>query len=1135
MKNTLIILFVFSFLKTTAQTEYQYPIASDNNIEWIELMYQEKADKGLVIEAYNNYYKSHKLVKNKHTQYYKRWVREMSRFSDSKTNSTSSKSSNQWECVGPWDFDKDANSRSYAPGAAHVYTVEQAVSNQNVLYAGTATAGAWKTNDKGDNWSLITANLELNGVYAIEIDFTNPDITYISGNGGIYKSYDGGASWTIIGDAAFTALSHSINDMKLNPSNNMELFVASDKGLYHSLNGGTNFTQIMSGDFLEIEFHPTLMNTMYFIRTSGDKTEFYRSDDGGISLTLYTNGWPDPGTGEEQKRTEIAVSPATPNKIVALATGSANGGSGLYGIYISNDKGENWIFQCCGPQPAGPPDSLNINMMGWQPDGSDDGGQYYYDLALAVNPNNADIIHVGGVNHWISFDNGLTFTCPAKWSEPHKKGYVHADIHDINYFGNDLWFACDGGVFYSNNEGDSIYKKQYGIAGTDFWGFGVGFKDGEVMLGGTYHNGTLLKDGNTYINDWLCTDGGDGIRGFVNFGNPRVAYSDYGGKRLSGDRTIDIVSFSVEKQPNASYIIGESSQIEFDPRCYNWNYIGNDTTLLLSKNNGTSYEAIHHFDDKVTSVEVSWSNPDVIYVATWKSWWGAKKIWRTNDAGANWTEITPSNINGQAWIPYDITVSSNDANTLWIARCSMYGTASDGQGYEVFKSVNGGNSWTNLSTPTLDNSNPTNIEHQRGSDGGIYIGTRDAVYYRNNNMGDWDIYDSNLPKSTFSVQLVPYYRYGLIRNGTNRSIYEIDLYENTPPSAQIAADRLEINCMNDTVKFVDHSAVRLSSAQWEWSFPGGTPPTSTLEDPLVVYAQPGTYDVTLKVTDAFGTSTQHYNDFITYSDTISTISNTLNYVQDFEGNSFPPVSWEIESPYFSWLSTTVDFGIDCQPTTVTYVNHYWVQYPGKEAYLTTNKVKLGGGNGAQNWLTYDYAYSGYAPGYDDGIRIEISTDCGTTWDSIYGASGPDLQTVPYDGNVWEPTCGSWVTDSINLSNWGLNGDTIMIRFVAINDYGNHFYMDNVTINGQNIILGFEEELTEHNISIYPNPTKGILNIRTDAKQLDTEVYTAMGKLVAENKITTGLQQIDLSGQPKGVYFVKLMYNGKTEQRKIIVQ
>jgi hypothetical protein len=67
------------------------------------------------------------------------------------------------------------------------------------------------------------------------------------------------------------------------------------------------------------------------------------------------------------------------------------------------------------------------------------------------------------------------------------------------------------------------------------------------MLGGTYHNGTMLKDGNTYINDWLCTDGGDGIRGFVNFGNPRVAYSDYGGKVLSGDRTVGIAGLSIAK------------------------------------------------------------------------------------------------------------------------------------------------------------------------------------------------------------------------------------------------------------------------------------------------------------------------------------------------------------------------------------------------------------------------------------------------------------------------------------------------------------------------------------------------------------------------------------------------------------
>ena len=188
--------------------------------------------------------------------------------------------------------------------------------------------------------------------------------------------------------------------------------------------------------------------------------------------------------------------------------------------------------------------------MGWQPSGLDDGGQYYYDLALAVNPNDANIIHVGGVNHWISFDDGQTFSCPAKWSEPHKKGYVHADIHDINYFGNDLWFACDGGVFYSDNFGDSIYKKMYGIEGPDFWGFGAGFKDGDVMLGGTYHNGTLLKDNNTYINDWLCTDGGDNYRGFVNFGNPRIAYTVTMEEKISlAIEMFQLLLFQLKKNP----------------------------------------------------------------------------------------------------------------------------------------------------------------------------------------------------------------------------------------------------------------------------------------------------------------------------------------------------------------------------------------------------------------------------------------------------------------------------------------------------------------------------------------------------------------------------------------------------------
>ena len=103
---------------------------------------------------------------------------------------------------------------------------------------------------------------------------------------------------------------------------------------------------------------------------------------------------------------------------------------------------------------------------------------------------------------------------------------------------------------------------------------------------------------------------------------------------------------------------------------------------------------------------------------------------------------------------------------------------------------------------------------------------------------------------------------------------------------------------------------------------------------------------------------------------------------------------------------------------------------------------------AINYLTYDYSYSGFSTGHNDGFRIDISTNCGNSWDSIYGAFGPNLQTVPYVGNAWSPSCGSWISDSIDLTSFGLNGDTIMVRFAAVNDYGNNFYLDNINITAK---------------------------------------------------------------------------------------
>ena len=83
-------------------------------------------------------------------------------------------------------------------------------------------------------------------------------------------------------------------------------------------------------------------------------------------------------------------------------------------------------------------------------------------------------------------------------------------------------------------------------------------------------------------------------------------------------------------------------------------------------------------------------------MATFAGWWDTKKIYRTTNGGESWVDITLRQEHKQSGLDsYDITVSSENAEHIWMVRTSMYGTPSDGQSYDVFKSTNGGNTWVN--------------------------------------------------------------------------------------------------------------------------------------------------------------------------------------------------------------------------------------------------------------------------------------------------------------------------------------------------------------------------------------------------------------------------------------------------------
>ena len=1149
MKKFIIALFVAcSTSLVSAQIEQKY--SAVNEPSWVQLMYSANAELGAVVKAYETYYAEHDLVKNVHTQYYKRWVREVQRQNWSANQSNSGNEyieqneasylqnsfslrdqkspTSPWQCIGPWDFDKEAASRSYAAGAAHVYTVKRSTTDTTVLYAGTATAGLWKTTDSGQNWNLLTRDMMVTHIFAIEIDFSNEDVVYFVSNGDLYKTTDGGVAWQEVGDIAFQALNHKCKDIVMSPVDNQILYLTSDKGFFRTTDGGDNWTLINSSEHQEIEIHPTNSDILYTIRVVGNQTEFHKSIDGGLSFIQQTSGWPLPVSSDEQLRTEIAVSPAAPNYVYALCTGSANGGSGLYGIYVSTDQGQNWSFRCCGSQPAGPPSLTNINMMGWDKEGEDDGGQYYYDVALDVDPDDSSKIHVGGVNHWVSTDGGYTFTCPVKWSESGEAGYVHADIHDIRFLGSELWIACDGGVFHSSDKGTTINRKMFGIEGSDFWGFGTSYQGGNVMLGGAYHNGTLLKDKNVYTNDWICTGGGDGVRGFVNQGDDNRVVDDYEGRILSGDRTIANGTFQFDSLPNSSYIVGNSSNFALDPRCYNHIFFGRNKNLLKSTDYGVTYSVVHQFDDEVMKVQVAWTNPDVMYVATYSDWWGDKKVWRTDNGGNSWVEITPSSaeFGGNIWIPLDIAVSSNDENIIWLARTSYYGGGTDTDGQMVYKSIDGGANWTNITTGTLDGEGITNIVHQRGTDGGVYIGTRRAVYYINNSLSDWQLFNVDLPVDCHSTKLIPNYDSEKLRNATSRSVYEVEFYESSLPQAQISANKLTANCFDNTIQFFDYSVISDQNPTWNWTFQGGVPSSSTDRNPLVSYSTPGEYNVELTIADDYGTSTQSYIAFVSYIDPIV----NFDLSEDFESGF--NVDWRLQndSNTFNWGVTSVNYGPDCVPSFVSTVNHYDINQVGDEAQLITPYIDLN--NVTDAMLYYDYAYAKYNNSYADGFRIDVSTDCGDNWTELYEAFGSDLETVPEQGSWWEPTdCADWSLDNeINLSNY--DGLEIMLRFVAINDFGNNFYLDNINIEANSLVMN--EDHNQPKFSLFPNPTSGDIQLsyNTVTPAL-LQVFSVEGKLVYESSIAGNNQVISLP-LSSGIYEVQLVAGELTNSIKLVV-
>ena len=1152
MKTILLTLIASISMTVCAQHVPQTPYQNSSNLPlWVQMMYGSHPNMTEVREAYEKYYSDHAFEKNQHTQYYKRWMRNNLPFSDGHGNIQSTKRNYTaeanylakksakrtgddayWEELGPWHYDPEVAMyfQVQSPGACHIYTVEQAPSNPDIVFAGSATAGLWRSQDKGMHWDLLTRDLLATSVYAIAIDPEDENsILFGEGNGSIWKSTNAGNTWYQTGDDNFQALTFWTRDMRYLPGTINSVLAATNEGLFRSDDGGETWSQLMTGEYMEIEFHPTDNNVVYTVKLDGNHTNFYKSIDGGNTFAETGIGWPAPVDGE-QKRCEISVSAAEPDNVYVLASGNENGGSGLYGIYISEDQGENFSFECCGDQPAGPAAvDTNPNILGWSEFGDGDGGQYYYDLAMDVSPNNPDLVYGAGISVWRSEDRGSSWAINAHWvtwvGENTANRYTHADVHDIKFFttetGTDMWVASDGGLFYSSDEGDNLEPRMYGIHGTDFWGWQAGFKDGDVMLGGTYHNGTLIKNSDLYYwgaddeesGGWLAELAGDNFRGFINPGDASIGYHDGGAFRFSDDRFTRIsgMTFDNSKNANTSYWWGEYGNLEWDPTCYNHLYSPVGTELWKSENGGASFELVHDFGgNKIVQLKVAPRDPNTIYV-THRLDNGIWNLHKTNDGGDSWQDITPSGgtVAGNNNKAKYIDVHATDPNKMWFIIIGNH------TGNKIFQTEDGGETWTDLTTSAIDNEYVTQLVHQRGTDDGIYLGTDKAVYYKNSAMDEWELYNFNLPARTPVVFLQNFYCEEKVRAAGSRGVHQAPFYESSEVLAGFTASKLLINlgvqCEADTIRFTDNSNVICNGATYQWTVEGGVANVLDQETILVTYDQTGTYDVSLTVTDAEGNT-----DTLTWTDLITVVDEPAAFplAEDFN-ESFPPPFWKIEDPEGGGGWEHGQY-VDNENNKVAQFPNYWVDTQGQTDLLVMPAQDFS--NVDNPILFFDVSHQVYAD-YVDGLEVWYKTDPADDWGILYSKYGTELAVEDNYTWFWYDLGGEllWRTDTVDLG--ALAGEEcVTMAFANIGGYGNHIWVDNVNISGSEAV-GIEHS-EDHSWLLFPNPAQNRLNIQhpTAWGNVIAEVYSSAGQKIHEAKTSYPINIRHLS---PGLYFVRL--------------
>ena len=331
---------------------------------------------------------------------------------------------------------------------------------------------------------------------------------------GILKSVDGGTTWSTTGLTFSASEGKRVSRMLFDPNDNKTMIVSvlnkfwTEGTVYKSTDGGASFTSVSNNRFIDMEYKPGSSDTLYASTQHG---EIWRSVNGGSAWAKINIAFGGGG------RVELAVTPADRNRVYAIIVNSAN--RGLSGIWRSNDSGGTWTKYFDGA-------SANHNLLGYPCDASDNKGQGEYDLCIAADPTNADNLFIGGVNTWYSTNGGLNWSISTHWSSSCSGGAteVHADKHFLGFQpgSNYLYEGNDGGL-YRNKTGAATAWEWIGngIEVSQVYRLGVAQTSANSILSGLQDNGIKAETNGT----WTDPIGGDGMECIIDYSDESVQYA----------------------------------------------------------------------------------------------------------------------------------------------------------------------------------------------------------------------------------------------------------------------------------------------------------------------------------------------------------------------------------------------------------------------------------------------------------------------------------------------------------------------------------------------------------------------------------------------------------------------------------